>query len=67
MNINLDEREWNVVLQLLSQAPWATANPLLMKMGDQLRKQQPYQPPPGADAEVYKDVGPNGPDLDRRQ
>jgi hypothetical protein len=40
MNITLEEREWNVVLQVLSQAPWATVNPLLMKMGEQMRHQQ---------------------------
>jgi hypothetical protein len=41
MNVRLDVQEWNQVLQILAQAPWAAANPLIMKIGDQLRMAQP--------------------------
>lgn len=43
MNVNfavsLDNEEWQKVLGILAQAPWNIANPLLMKIGEQLRKQ----------------------------
>jgi hypothetical protein len=55
--VRLDLDEWQRVLGVLAQAPWATANPLIMKIGEQLRMQEP--PPEGvrsrgngADAEV---------------
>ena len=37
--VNLDEREWQQVLSILSQQPWHIANPLLMKIGQQLQPQ----------------------------
>jgi hypothetical protein len=37
MNVSLDNDEWQRVLAILAQAPWATANPLIMKIGEQLR------------------------------
>jgi hypothetical protein len=39
--VRLDIEEWQRVLGVLAQAPWATANPLIMKIGDQLRMQEP--------------------------
>jgi hypothetical protein len=36
----LEEEEWRMVLGVLAQAPWNVANPLLMKLGEQLRLQQ---------------------------
>jgi hypothetical protein len=37
--VELDPSEWAQVLQILAQAPWHAANPLIMKIGDQLRSQ----------------------------
>jgi hypothetical protein len=42
--VRLDLEEWQRVLGVLSQAPWATANPLIMKIGEQLRMQEPAAP-----------------------
>ena len=41
MTVNLDQQEWNNLLAVLSQAPWNVANPLIMKIGEQLRMQSP--------------------------
>ena len=38
--VDLDETEWQNVLAILATAPWNQANPLLMKIGQQLRIQQ---------------------------
>jgi hypothetical protein len=40
IDIRLDGDEWQRVLQILATAPWATANPLIMKIGEQLRMQE---------------------------
>ena len=45
--IRLEPTEWNQVLQILANAPWAVANPLIMKIGEQLRTQQVQ---PGSEA-----------------
>jgi hypothetical protein len=37
IEVRLDMEEWQRVLGILAQAPWATANPLIMKVADQLR------------------------------
>lgn len=37
MRIELDFEEWQRVLSILAQAQWAVANPLIMKIGEQLR------------------------------
>ena len=37
--VRLDTEEWQRVLGLLSQGPWVIANPLIMRIGDQLRAQ----------------------------
>jgi hypothetical protein len=42
--VTLDEQEWRQVMAVLSQAPWNVANPLLMKIGQQLQQQE--GPPP---------------------
>lgn len=39
-HVNLDEEEWQKVMACLATAPWNVANPLLMKMGEQLRAQK---------------------------
>jgi hypothetical protein len=38
--IHLDDEELAKVMAILAQAPWSVANPLLMKIGEQLRRQQ---------------------------
>ena len=35
--VQLDMEEWQRVLAILAQAPWSTANPLIMKIGQQLQ------------------------------
>jgi hypothetical protein len=42
--VRLELEEWQRVLAVLAQAPWATANPLIMKIGEQLRMQEPMPP-----------------------
>jgi hypothetical protein len=37
IEVSLDFEEWQRVLGVLATAPWSTANPLIMKIGDQLR------------------------------
>lgn len=43
--VELDEREWNQIMTMLSNAPWNIANPLLMRIGQQLRMQADTPPP----------------------
>jgi len=54
--VRLDLEEWQRVLGVLAQAPWAVAHPLIMKIGEQLRMQEPAAPTTskgnGVDAEV---------------
>lgn len=49
MTVTLELDEWQKIMAVLAQAPWAVANPLLMKIGDQLRQQTPR--PNGPDPE----------------
>jgi hypothetical protein len=44
--ITLDIEEWQRVLGVLAQGQWATVNPLIMKIGEQLRLQEPAPPAP---------------------
>jgi hypothetical protein len=37
IEVRLDMEEWNRVLAILAQAPWSTANPLIMKIAEQMR------------------------------
>ena len=62
MKVELTEDEWQRVLAVLAQAPWSTANPLIMKIGEQLRGQKlaPEVVRPrgnGADAETAPERG----------
>lgn len=41
--INLSDQEWGQVMACLASAPWREANPLLMKIGEQLRLQHVTQ------------------------
>jgi hypothetical protein len=36
--VQLDEEEWQKVMAIIAAAPWNIANPLLMKIGEQLRQ-----------------------------
>jgi hypothetical protein len=38
--VELDEQEWQQVMAILSTGSWRDANPLLMKIGQQLQAQQ---------------------------
>jgi hypothetical protein len=53
MRVELELEEWQRILAILATAPWAQANPLIMKLGEQLRSQQPG---PG-----QREGRPNGP------
>jgi hypothetical protein len=60
--ITLDIEEWQRVLGVLAQGQWATVNPLIMKIGEQLRMQEPapdgVRPRGnGADAEAAPERG----------
>jgi hypothetical protein len=37
VKVGLEQEEWQRVIAVLAQAPWTTANPLIMKIGEQLR------------------------------
>lgn len=41
ISVELTKGEWDQVLGILAMAPWRDANPLLMKIGEQLRLRQP--------------------------
>lgn len=48
--VKLELEDWNRVLAILAQAPWATVNPLILAVGEQLRQQAqrpngPVEPP----------------------
>ena len=38
--INLSDGEWQQILNILGDVPWRISNPLLMKIGEQLQRQQ---------------------------
>jgi hypothetical protein len=42
--VHLDDEEWQRVLAIIATAPWNAANPLLMKIGEQLRNQTKLNP-----------------------
>jgi hypothetical protein len=39
IEVKLSIEQWQQVLSILSRAPWAEANPLIMAIGDQARAQ----------------------------
>lgn len=45
-SVELDDQEWQAVMAIVATAPWRDANPLLMKIGGQLRNQAGVMPPP---------------------
>ena len=38
IEVRMELDEWQRVLAILAQAPWSAANPLIMAIGEQLRK-----------------------------
>jgi hypothetical protein len=38
-SVELSDQEWGQLMSILSEAAWKVANPLLMKIGEQLRAQ----------------------------
>jgi hypothetical protein len=38
--VDLSDQEWNQVMGILGEAPWRVSNPLLMRIGGQLQRQQ---------------------------
>jgi hypothetical protein len=58
IEVRLPIEQWQQVLAILSTAPWAQANPLIMGIGEQLRARTAEAPPAtqrgnGADAETH--------------
>ena len=53
-SVNLTEQQWGQLMNILADAPWKIANPLLMAIGEQLRLQhQPqHQAPMPSDMRV---------------
>ena len=37
--VDLTEQEWNQVMGILGEVPWRISNPLLMRIGGQLKQQ----------------------------
>jgi hypothetical protein len=37
--VHLDDEEWQKVMAIIATASWTVANPLLLKIGEQLRMQ----------------------------
>jgi hypothetical protein len=44
MTVDLTEAEWNQVMGALAQAPWNVANPLLVRISQQLQAQKTAMP-----------------------
>jgi hypothetical protein len=47
-SVQLDIEEWQRVLAVLAQGPWQTVNPLILKIGEQVRAQQQQPDDPNA-------------------
>ena len=52
--VELTDNEWGQVMSIIGDAPWKTANPLLMKIGQQLQAQHLK---PGPEAAVQPGNG----------
>jgi hypothetical protein len=51
MTVELSEAEWNQVINILAQAPWNVANPLLVRITQQLQVQKSAMPMAAASAD----------------
>lgn len=56
--VDLTATEWQQVMAMISSAPWRDANPLLMKIGEQL--QQQHMQMMSKSVEQPKDILPTG-------
>jgi hypothetical protein len=54
--VELSDQEWQQVINMIAMQPWTQANPLLMRIGQQLQARQPPQPPQPS-AEELKRMG----------
>lgn len=54
-SVELEDGEWQQVIQCLSNAPWNIANPLLMRITSQLRARGPIVQKPNS-GESYDHV-----------
>ena len=62
--IELSENKWGQVMNILADAPWKIANPLLMEIGEQLRAQaQAASNPPN----IAAHMGGNSQEADHGQ
>ena len=52
IEVRLTGEEWQRVLAVLAQGPWASVNPLIMSIGEQLRAQAPRPNGPMAEPPV---------------
>jgi hypothetical protein len=60
-SVELNDQEWQQVINILATAPWAQANPLLMRIGGQLQGQRPAPPfDPGRDAGAFASMDGKG-------
>lgn len=59
--VYLSQQEWQQVMAMISMAPWRDANPVLMKIGEQVRQQTQTQPQPEAGAGGLRPGNVNGP------
>jgi len=59
VKVELEEREWQAVINVLSTGPWRDVHPLLMKIGEQVRMQTNTATVPGAEIESANDKRPN--------
>jgi hypothetical protein len=55
IEVRLPIEQWQQVLGIIAQAPWATANPLIMTIGEQLRAQAPKPNGAGDDPNVVQE------------
>jgi hypothetical protein len=53
MTVELTEAEWNQVISILAQAPWNVANPLLVRITQQLQAQKAAMPMAAASADGF--------------
>jgi hypothetical protein len=60
MQVQLSEQEWNWLINVLAEKlSWKDANPILMKIGAQLKPQQTNQQASRMEAIDGKSIGPH--------
>ena len=63
--VDLTDNEWQMVIAIVATAPWRDANPLIMKIGQQLHAQQEAAKQPPKD--VAPPPGGNGKEASHAQ